>query len=140
VRYFNIWNSANSTSDCNIAVTTAGDGHLAVAAALGVSPDLVLEHLDAGKLPVNTSISSESVRHFDVITMDAQMPVMSGYAATRMIRAAGFSGLIFGCTGNSLEEDINLFLASGANDVFVKPVDADAIVERIMELIPSTYC
>ena len=76
--------------------------------------------------------SSEKLHHFDVITMDAQMPVMSGYAATTMIRAAGFNGRIFGCTGNALEEDQNLFLSSGADQVFIKPVNADAIVHKIM--------
>ena len=58
VKYFNIWKSANSTSNWKIEITTVRDGHLAVAIALGVPSDLVLAHLDAGKLPFNTSIRS----------------------------------------------------------------------------------
>ena len=49
----------------------------------------------------------------------------------------GFQGRIFGCTGNALEEDINLFLDSGANQVFIKPVDANTIVQQVVTWISS---
>ena len=57
-RYFNIWKSAKSTCNWKFVVTTAGDGHLAVSVALGVSSDLVLANLDAGALPDSTYIRS----------------------------------------------------------------------------------
>ena len=57
-RYFNIWKSDNSTCNWKFVVTTAGDGHLAVSIALGVSSDLVVAYLDAGELPVSTDIRS----------------------------------------------------------------------------------
>ena len=60
---------------------------------------------------------------FDVILMDSCMPVMDGPTATRLIREMGFEGLIFGVTGNALPEDVASFKASGANDVFIKPLN-----------------
>lgn len=70
---------------------------------------------------------------YDVITMDAEMPVLSGFTATRMVRAAGYAGLLFGCTGNALEEDQSLFRKCGANGVFIKPLDIAGLAKAILE-------
>ena len=60
------------------------------------------------------------------------MPGLCGFDATRALRANGFDGFVFGCTGNSLQDDQNMFLESGADLVFIKPIPlaklADAIV------------
>ncbi len=39
---------------------------------------------------------------YDAITMDAQMPVLGGFLATRTLRALGYLGPIFGVTGNTV--------------------------------------
>jgi DNA-binding response OmpR family regulator len=46
---------------------------------------------------------------------------MNGPDATAEIRSIGFSGLVFGLTGNLLQEDIDYFIMKGADDVFPKP-------------------
>lgn len=69
----------------------------------------------------------------NLILMDFQMPIMDGPTATRMIRAAGYSELLVGVTGNALQIDIDIFNLNGADDVLVKPLDIDrlaAIVKR----------
>lgn len=71
----------------------------------------------------------------DVITMDAEMPVMNGFLTTRTLRAHGFAGPIYGCTGNSLPEDQDYFLDCGVNAVFVKPVPIDHLVQRIAQAL-----
>ena len=56
-KYFSIWKSDNDEAgDWNMEVNTASDGHLAVAAALGLSSDVVLEYLSAGEAPVDALI------------------------------------------------------------------------------------
>ena len=47
---------------------------------------------------------------------------MNGPDATKKIRELGFSGAIFGVTGNALPEDISVFLNHGADAVVTKPI------------------
>eukprot|EP01036_Dinobryon_divergens_P035132 gene35132-45479_t len=58
---------------------------------------------DGSKIPPPTTESSQQQLStaFDVILMDDNMPNMSGPEATAAIRAAGYTGLIFGVTGNT---------------------------------------
>ena len=59
---------------------------------------------------------------FDAIFMDNSMPGMDGPEATKEIRKLGFVGKIFGVTGHADQNDIESFIASGADEVLVKPV------------------
>ena len=68
---------------------------------------------------------------FQLITMDYMMPVMDGPAACRNIRAAGYRGLIIGVTGNALPEDMDVFLAAGADRVLLKPVSASQLEDAV---------
>lgn len=60
---------------------------------------------------------------YDVILMDDNMPHMSGPMAVSIIRTLGYTGLIFGVTGNTDSSDIDNFIQKGANRVFSKPLD-----------------
>jgi len=71
---------------------------------------------------------------FDVILMDFQMPIMDGPTATREIRGCGFHGILIGVTGNVLPEDLQIFLDSGINYVFTKPLDLEHF-DRIFNMI-----
>ena len=62
---------------------------------------------------------------FDGILMDACMSVMDGLAAATEIRRLGFTGKIFGITGNGYQSDIDAFEAHGADEVLVKPLSMD---------------
>ena len=62
---------------------------------------------------------------FDAILMDSNMPFMSGYEAMELIRKLGFTGKVFGVTGNAFQSDIDQFIAYGADEVVVKPVSID---------------
>jgi len=81
-------------------VVTAGDGTLGVEYALG--------------------------RHFDIVLMDCQMPLMDGYEATRKIRAGeaanGRAAVpIVAITANALPGDRERCLESGMTDFISKP-------------------
>jgi len=81
-------------------VVTASDGTLGVEYALG--------------------------RHFDVVLMDCQMPLMDGYEATRKIRASESANgrlpvPIVAITANALPGDRERCLESGMTDFISKP-------------------
>ena len=59
--------------------------------------------------------------------MDNIMILMHGPEAARAMRAEGFQGLIVGVTGNLMKDDVNEYIASGADSVLGKPVDMDEI-------------
>ena len=65
----------------------------------------------------------EGMNSYDAILMDFVMPNMDGPTATETIRALGYSGPIFGVTGNALDSDINFFINSGVYAVLPKPFD-----------------
>ena len=70
-------------------------------------------------------------KSFDFITMDYQMPVVDGVTATCSLRKLGFKGQIIGVTGNALSEDVDTFLANGANFVLTKPLSIQKLDEYI---------
>ena len=64
----------------------------------------------------------EDVSKYSLILMDNRMPVMNGGDATEKIRQLGYENPIIGLTGDVLEEDVQVFLHKGANEVLSKPV------------------
>ena len=71
---------------------------------------------------------------FDVVLMDVQMPVMDGYAATRVIRQElGLTALpIIAMTANAMASDRAACLEAGMNDHVGKPFDLDHLVATLL--------
>ena len=59
-----------------------------------------------------------------LVLMDKNMPVKDGWVAAKAMRAIPYNNLIFGLTGEDSPEDIRGFIASGADYVFIKPMDS----------------
>ena len=62
---------------------------------------------------------------YDLVLMDARMPTLDGLAATRAIRAMegdAASIRIVGLTANAFDDDLDAFLAAGADAVVTKPI------------------
>lgn len=62
---------------------------------------------------------------YDIVILDYFMPELDGPDAAKQMRALGFRGVIVGVTGNNYATDIARFKECGADDVLVKPLDAD---------------
>ena len=71
---------------------------------------------------VRESMQKHNLR-FDGIIMDYEMPRMNGREAVLAIRGLGFLGKIFGCTGNTNKDEVDSFIANGADKVYMKPLD-----------------
>jgi len=79
---------------------------------------------------------------WDLILMDAQMPVMDGIEATRRIRAeeAGSGRLrtpIIALTANALSHQVAEYVACGMDQVVAKPLEVSRLVEAMNTALTS---
>jgi DNA-binding response OmpR family regulator len=69
-----------------------------------------------------------------VLLLDAMMPRKSGLEVLREIRAAGNETPVLIVSAHREHQDLRDALASGADGCFSKPLDWDALLEKIEEL------
>ena len=81
-------------------------------------------------------------QRFDVILMDAAMPLMDGIAATKAIRAAeantGRRTPIIAQTAHAMIGDRERYLAAGMDGYVSKPIDLQILLAEIDRLVPPT--
>ncbi|HRD29276.1 MAG TPA: response regulator [Caulobacter sp.] len=73
---------------------------------------------------------------FDIVLMDANMPVMDGLAALRAIRAGGGPAAltpVWMLTANVFEEDVVRYRAAGADGVVRKPIDLNELFAALTD-------
>ena len=87
-----------------------------------------------GREAVNAFLASD-IGEFDVILMDAQMPVLDGYEATEEIRRCGRSDAttvkIYACTASTLAEDRARAEEAGMDDFLTKPLNMPIVLEKL---------
>jgi PAS domain S-box-containing protein len=72
---------------------------------------------------------------YDVILMDMQMPLLDGYGATRKLRAAGVKTPIVALTASAMTGSENKVFAAGCDIYMSKPVDIDALLRTMAQLL-----
>ena len=67
----------------------------------------------------------------DLIMMDVNMPVMSGYEATEQIRQFNKNIIIIAQTANAFSSDRKKAIDSGCNDYISKPINKDDLIQLV---------
>ncbi len=70
-----------------------------------------------------------------LVVLDAMMPRKSGLEVLREIRSAGNDTPVLMVSAHREHQDLKDAVASGANGCFTKPLDWDALIARIEELV-----
>lgn len=71
----------------------------------------------------------------DAVLTDIFMPKLNGYELTKALRSLGYKGQIIGCSAASIGEEANKLIASGADKVFIKPLQIKEFVSYLQEHI-----
>lgn len=68
---------------------------------------------------------------YDLILMDLEMPLLDGAAATRQLRAEGYSAPIIGLTAHAFGEAKQRCLEAGCNEFATKPIRREALLSLV---------
>ena len=74
---------------------------------------------------------------FDLVLMDIQMPVMTGYEATKTLRKNGYMTPIVALTANAMKEDQTKCLEAGCDDYLSKPINRNKLHEVLDKYLVS---
>ena len=80
------------------------------------------------------AVAKARATHYDLILMDIQMPVLDGYAATRMIRGFDPHVPIIALTAHALIHASGEAMRAGCNGYVAKPVERDELLQTILQL------
>ncbi|MFO1064899.1 MAG: response regulator [Pirellulales bacterium] len=91
-----------------------------------------LKFVDNGERAVEEALrGDDSCAPYDLILMDMQMPVLSGYDAASAIRAAGRSVPIIALTAAAMQGDRERCLSAGCNSYLSKPISREDLLRMI---------
>ena len=122
----------------NILLAEDNDLNAEIAEAMLARAGLKVERVEDGVQCVNR-IEKMPSGTYDVILMDIQMPKMNGYKATQAIRHLSDKDKacipIIAMTANAFEEDKKEAIAAGMNHHITKPIQMDALLLILAEMI-----
>ncbi len=111
-----------------------------------INQEIALEFLESAGAKVSVANNGQeavdavfSGKHFTLVLMDIQMPVMDGLEATKMIRSqAKYDSLpIIAMTANARQEERTECLAIGMSEHIPKPINQDLLYRVILHFAHS---
>jgi len=108
--------------------------NMTIAVAMLEQWGVVVSQAGDGAQALEAVAQAERAGHpFDAVLMDVQMPVMSGYEATRLLRQSHDPQAlpIIALTAAALTSERELALAAGMNDFLTKPIDAQRLRDTL---------
>ena len=73
-------------------------------------------------------------RHYDVVLMDIQMPVMDGHEAMQTLRARGYARPVVALTAHAMKEEMERAQRSGFTSFLTKPIQREALISLVGDL------
>jgi CheY-like chemotaxis protein len=67
----------------------------------------------------------------DLILMDIQLPLLDGYACTKILRESGNKMVIIAQTAYALTGDQESLISMGFNDYLIKPISQKQLIDKI---------
>ena len=110
-------------SDCP---DTVGDGE-------GINNNNI--SMDVLKNNIKEEVVIDINKKYDVIVLDDHMTDMNGSVAVRILRQAGYDGLVIGLTGSAMDEDLNAFCVAGVNYALPKPF----VMDDLLHILKSHF-
>ncbi len=83
------------------------------------------------------AVKAVSTKHYDVVLMDVQMPVVDGLEATRRLRQAGLRLPILALTASASTEDEAGCRNAGMTDFLSKPVRLEQLKAKLGAMTPA---
>jgi len=140
---------AVATPPNSSAATTPGGLRILLAEDNPVNQKLVMRILEKrGHSVVVVGNGQEAVdalekEPFDLVLMDVQMPVMSGFEATAKLRererGSGARLPVLALTAHAMNGDRERCLVAGMDDYLAKPIQAAELIERIEKLASASF-
>ncbi len=117
----------------SILLTEDNDLNQEVVCGLLESGDFDLDIANNGK----EAVDMVSMKHYDIVLMDMQMPVMDGVTATTEIRKNQTLDVlpIIAMTANARQEDKEKCLSVGMQDHISKPIDPEELFNALLTWI-----
>lgn len=115
-------------------IQIANDGVEAVVAVRKCQPATPATNAATGLMPLM------SLKEFDIIFMDIQMPNMDGIQATERIRSLGYSGPIIAVSAYTDKSNVDRCLEAGVNDFLGKPLRRQQLHSMLSVLVERRRC
>jgi len=97
-------------------------------------------HAEDGSVAVRLALEALGEGNpFDLIIMDLQMPRVDGYAATAMLRKAGYRGAIIALTADATGNERERSATAGCDDFATKPIDNARLVSTCAKWCRGTW-
>ncbi|MGE0479292.1 MAG: PAS domain S-box protein [Phycisphaerae bacterium] len=94
--------------------------------------------VENGRAAVDETLAAARAgRSFDALVTDMQMPIMDGYQAARLLRAAGYAGPIIALTAHAMASDRETCIECGCTDYVSKPIDRGRLLSQIAAAIAT---
>jgi PAS domain S-box-containing protein len=111
----------------NVLVVDDGPENCELVKVILEEAGLGVQIAENGKIGAEMALRSR----FDVILMDIQMPVMDGYAATRLLRQKGVEAPIVALTAHAMKGFEEACLKAGYTSFLTKPIEIDVLLEEL---------